>query len=138
MAQTAPTARQAQNATEDTRGELIEGWTPSGQMGTPTMLDDEQPDLTGPILYWQNAEGQKVGIARCDKWASEGYPWVVLRYSNPVDGTPGWKYTHIAESRADARVAATRVADHREYLQSSKPGENYSMWVERTDGTEAV
>lgn len=93
--------------------------------------------LDSPIAYWQNSDGEKVGIARCNKWADDGYPWVAVKYVQSVSGEDGWKHTHIAKSREDARKAATRQADHREFITTNKTTETYFEWVERTGGTSA-
>jgi hypothetical protein len=139
MAKTDPTATEASIATTGKeRGELIDGWTPSGRLGSPTLRDHpEEPSLTSAIHFWQRCDGEKVGIARSPDYADEGYPWVVLKSVRTGESGPVWKYTDIAKTEAAAIEAAARRADFREYLHQSRASEQYYQWVDRTGGTVA-
>jgi hypothetical protein len=126
---------QYRTGTTASLGKLIRGWTPGGKLGDPDMHEHENVDIDGRLLYWQNCEGRKVGIARCEAFEDDGFPWVALKYEESVTGEEGWRHTDICRNRQAARKAAAKKADHFEYMDTKNPAETYTEWLRRTGGT---
>ena len=104
--------------------------TPDIAVGSETAVP------TGGFARWELPSVGEIAVYEAKEYADDGYPLVVAKKINPIDGGPYWKQTHIAETWADAVEAAERVADHETFLADSEPAEAYDEWVDRTGGTD--
>lgn len=98
-------------------------------------LAEDTPTPVGPLFRWEHPSGEQVAVYQNEQYAPDGYPFTAAKWVEPTNGAPYWKYTHIAETWADAIDGAEGVADHRVFLMESRATETYDEWVERTGGT---